>query len=71
MWAHITNEYNELRILYEKMTHSLPHERPNCEEILKEKHLWALDENEFEFENGMNVILKKEEINFCWFDTWI
>ncbi len=37
----ITHKYNEMRILCEKMTHQLPHQRPNCEQILEDKHLWA------------------------------
>jgi hypothetical protein len=59
----IDSKYYEIRKLFEKMTQSSPDERPNCEEILKNRHLWALDENEFEFENEMNVILKSKENN--------
>jgi hypothetical protein len=43
------------------MTQELPHIRPNCQQILKDKHLWALNENEFEFENELSLILKSEE----------
>jgi hypothetical protein len=37
------------------MTQSSPHERPNCEEILKDIHLWASNQNEFKFENEMSL----------------
>jgi hypothetical protein len=33
------------------MTAELPDERPNCEEILRQKNSWSLNEEEFDFEN--------------------
>jgi hypothetical protein len=41
------------------MTRNLPRNRPNCEEILKLKHSWALTEEEFEINDEL-----KEEIIF-------
>jgi len=40
------------------MTARLPHKRPDCEDILERKNSWALNENEFEINDG----LKKELI---------
>jgi hypothetical protein len=40
------------------MTEEIPDRRPNCGRILLEKHLWALDLNEFEIENDLKVILQ-------------
>jgi len=48
------------------MTQLLPDERLDCEEVLKEKHLWSLDKNEFEIEKDLNFILdsKTEDENY-------
>jgi hypothetical protein len=63
MSTQINLKYYELKKLFQKMTHSSPDQRPNCEEILEEKHLWASDENEFDLNNEIRVILKSEEKN--------
>jgi hypothetical protein len=39
------------------MTKEEQDERPNCEKLLKEKHLWALSENEFDIENELKIVL--------------
>jgi hypothetical protein len=52
------------------MTEVNPKNRPNCEEILKEKQLWALSENEFEIENKLRAFLESQEEkenNFLYF----
>jgi hypothetical protein len=45
------------------MTRELSEERPSCEEILEEKHLWALDHNDFEFENELTNVLNSKISN--------
>jgi hypothetical protein len=34
-----------------------PKQRPSCDEILEEKHLWALNENELEIEKEIRDVL--------------
>jgi hypothetical protein len=48
------------------MTRSPPRDRPDCDEILAQKHLWALNKNELELEDKMRAFLeaKKDEKNF-------
>ncbi len=36
------SNYQNLIELYNKMTSDIPHERPNCEQILRDKNSWAL-----------------------------
>jgi hypothetical protein len=36
-----------------------PHKRPNCEEILMKKNLWALNEEEFEINDELEKIDSK------------
>jgi hypothetical protein len=43
-----------MKNLFDKMTSEKVEQRPNCEEILKEKHLWAL--NAAEFDNFSKII---------------
>jgi hypothetical protein len=46
------------------MTRSLPRKRPNCEEILKKKDFWALNEEELEINDELkNIIALKERKN--------
>jgi hypothetical protein len=35
------------------MLRALPQRRPNCEEILKRKNLWALNEEEFQISHEL------------------
>jgi hypothetical protein len=37
-----------MKNLFNKMTSEEVEQRPNCEEILEEKHLWALSAAEFD-----------------------
>ncbi len=47
------------------MTSPLTNKRPNCNEILANKKLWALNDNEFEFEKELkNVVFKEKNRNF-------
>ncbi len=47
------------------MTNPLMNERPSCNEILAIKKLWALNDNEFEFEKELkNVVFKEKNRNF-------
>ncbi len=39
------------------MTSNLPHKRPDCEEILKNKDLWSLNEHEFEINDELKSVL--------------
>jgi len=38
-----------------------PHNRPNCEEILMKKDLWALNEREFEINDKLKKIIDSKE----------
>ncbi len=51
--------------LYDDMTRSLQKKRPNCEEILEKKNLWALNEEEFEVDDEMReeIITKVNDEN--------
>jgi hypothetical protein len=57
----IESKYRELIKLGSKMWEDSPEARPNCGEILKDKHLWALSENEFDFIEEMRLLLISEE----------
>jgi hypothetical protein len=56
----------KLHELYIRITKTIPFKRPNCGEILEEKHLWALNKNEFECEKELieNLNLKLENEKF-------
>jgi hypothetical protein len=41
-------KYREARDLCDQMTRRFPEHRLNCEEILAQKNLWALSDNEFD-----------------------
>jgi hypothetical protein len=45
------------------MTEELPEKRPNCDEILIQKHLWALERYELNFENDLKHILNSKAEN--------
>jgi hypothetical protein len=49
-------KYRESLELYNRMTFSSPFKRPTCEEIIKEKGLWAFDKNDSDVENGLREI---------------
>jgi hypothetical protein len=42
------------------MSQSDPDKRPSCQQILQDKHLWALKENEFYFENEYKLYASSE-----------
>jgi hypothetical protein len=42
------------------MTQPNPIKRPNCNEILKLKHLWALEKNEIKIVDEMQRVLKEK-----------
>jgi hypothetical protein len=42
------------------MTYRFPSLRPNCEAILKAKELWAVNENDFDFENQIKIVYDSE-----------
>jgi hypothetical protein len=46
------------------MHSDFPHERLNCEDILKKKNLWALNKEELEINDELqNIIASKERQN--------
>ncbi len=47
----LMTKYQNILQICDKMTQTIIAKRPNCNEILNEKHLWALAENEFDYEN--------------------
>jgi hypothetical protein len=59
----LISKYNEARRLFDKMTRALPNQRPDCEQIIKLKKLWVLEENDFEFENEITRALNCKEEN--------
>ncbi len=52
----MNGKYNECFKLCKEMTSRASDERPDCEEILKRKNSWALNDEEFE----INDELKKD-----------
>jgi hypothetical protein len=54
-------KYNESQELYNQMTSNLAHKRPNCEDILKRKHSWALITEELEISHEFENIIASEE----------
>jgi hypothetical protein len=47
-------KYENALDIYDIMLRALPQRRPNCEEILKRKNLWALNEEEFEINDNLS-----------------
>jgi len=43
------------------MLRDVSHKRPTCEEILKKKDLWALNEEEFEINDELEKIIDSKE----------
>jgi hypothetical protein len=57
----LNGKYKECLELCNKMTVNLSYERPDCEEILKRKNLWALNKEELEINDELeNIIASKE-----------
>ncbi len=46
-------KYNAALQLYDDMIRGLPKKRPTCEEILKQRNLWALNKNELEINDEL------------------
>jgi hypothetical protein len=60
-------KFPELKRLLEIMTKELPTERPDCEEVIRSKHLWSLSREEFNTRKEINIFLEeceKREKNF-------
>jgi serine/threonine protein kinase len=53
-------KYNAAVDIYRDMS-AVSHERPNCEEILKKRNLWALNEEEFEINDELKKIIDSKE----------
>ncbi len=49
----LKNKYENALDIYDFMLRALPQRRPNCEEILKRKNLWALNEEEFQISHEL------------------
>jgi len=45
------------------MTQTFYTERPNCEEVLSKKLLWAMDEKDFAFETESRLFLNSKQSN--------
>jgi len=54
----LETKYNAAVDIYDDMLRAVSHKRPTCEEILKQRNLWASNGKEFE----INDELKKELI---------
>ncbi len=53
-------KYNQALELYSRMTNNVPSKRPDCEEMLKSIHLWALNDNDFDSANENGFDLENE-----------
>jgi hypothetical protein len=62
----LMSKYHEARNWCDRMTRRFPKHRPNCDEILAHKHLWALNDGEFdaskELKNISNLNRMKDTI---------
>jgi hypothetical protein len=54
------NRYKKINDLYRKMVSKLKDERPDCEEIIRDEHKWALKANEFKAKNEIDHIANFE-----------
>jgi hypothetical protein len=54
------SKYENARELSDRMTRSIPIDRPNCKQILESKHLWALDNNELEISDELRRVLEEK-----------
>jgi hypothetical protein len=59
----LKTKYSAALDLCADMCSHLPQRRPNCEEILKKKYLWALKEEEFEIDDEMKRELIPKLVN--------
>ncbi len=60
----MNGKYKECIELCDEMTARLAHKRPNCEEVLKRKNLWALNKEKLEINDELeNIIASKEPEN--------
>jgi hypothetical protein len=57
-------KYKESLKLLTKLTKRVPLKRPDCEKVCKDKHLWSLDWNDFDFETESKPILASRKKNF-------
>ncbi len=57
----LKDKYNNSLSLGNQMTQTLPHKRPNCEEILERKNKWALNEKEFEINDELEKIIDSKQ----------
>jgi hypothetical protein len=54
-------KYNAAVDIYDDMLRDVSHKRPICEEILKKKDLWALNEEEFEINDELEKIIDSKK----------
>jgi hypothetical protein len=61
----LKTKYNAALDLYDDMCKPLPRKRPNCEEVLKKKDLWALNEEELDINEKLRdeIISKLNDEN--------
>lgn len=52
----LSKKYDQSLEFFSLMTNRVPAKRPYCETILEKQELWALNENEFRIENGLNSL---------------
>jgi hypothetical protein len=59
----LKTKYNATVDIYDDILRAVSNRRPTCEEILKKKDLWALNEEEFEinYELKIELILKLDD----------
>ncbi len=54
------SKYRSAVQLFKSMTQMNPIKRPNCEEILETRGLWAMDKNDFEINDELRHILEEK-----------
>jgi hypothetical protein len=54
------SKYQNALKLSHRMTKSILFKRPNCEEILDSKHLWALDKNELTINDDLKHVIEQK-----------
>lgn len=54
-------KYEKARDLNEKMVNVRSKSRPDCKEMLENKHLWSLSEIEFDLQNELKLIIENSD----------
>jgi len=58
----LKSKYLNATQLFNKMIESVRSNRPNCEEVINDKHLWSLNDKDYDFEKELQFISKTSYI---------